>query len=307
MSTDAPRPPAQASPRRARRRHDDLNRRSRRLNPLKHGLRTAELVLETENAGEYEALLGALIDEHAPRGPTEAHLVDELAGIMWRKRRHRRAETAVFRDADAGPVGDGGRKEVFLDTGIERLAMAPGYTAEGEEAVSPTYRRGEQGGAVVRALEILRKGNANALAEAFEVLDPATRDLWQARGEKRHRYWELDYWDVGWYEEDGSERAALAGWLDNLYFHHLREPYMLARIKKEEQAGGRDAPDAPAHGGSSEKRLVTLARYEADLDRKFERVLAMLLMLQQSRPVAVDASASTARVAEPRAGREPPA
>ena len=50
-----------------------------------------------ENADEYRTLVEALVGEHAPQGPTEEHLVEELAGILWRKRRLRLAEAAVYR------------------------------------------------------------------------------------------------------------------------------------------------------------------------------------------------------------------
>jgi hypothetical protein len=43
-------------------------------------------VLPWEDADEYQALVAALVAEHAPQGPTEEHLVEELAGILWRKR-----------------------------------------------------------------------------------------------------------------------------------------------------------------------------------------------------------------------------
>ena len=46
---------------------------------------------------EYHALVAALAAEHAPQGPTEEHLVEELAGILWRKRRLRLAEAAAHR------------------------------------------------------------------------------------------------------------------------------------------------------------------------------------------------------------------
>jgi hypothetical protein len=39
----------------------------------------------------------ALAAEHAPQGPTEEHLVEVLAGILWRKRRLRLAEAAAHR------------------------------------------------------------------------------------------------------------------------------------------------------------------------------------------------------------------
>jgi hypothetical protein len=37
----------------------------------------------------------SLAAEHAPQGPTEEHLVEELAGILWRKRRLRWAEAGT--------------------------------------------------------------------------------------------------------------------------------------------------------------------------------------------------------------------
>jgi hypothetical protein len=39
----------------------------------------------------------ALVGEHVPQGPTEEHLVEEIAGIVWRKRRLRLAEAAAHR------------------------------------------------------------------------------------------------------------------------------------------------------------------------------------------------------------------
>src|SRR5205085_7267406 len=41
-------------------------------------------------------LLEALVEEYRPRGPTEDHLVEEIAGIIWRKRRLRLAEAGSY-------------------------------------------------------------------------------------------------------------------------------------------------------------------------------------------------------------------
>src|SRR3954468_4658194 len=68
-----------------------------RFNALRHGVLSRYIVLPWENADEYCALVAALITEHAPQGPTEEHLVEELAGILWRKRRLRLAEAAAHR------------------------------------------------------------------------------------------------------------------------------------------------------------------------------------------------------------------
>jgi hypothetical protein len=52
-------------------------------------------VLPHEDSAEYQALLVALVEEHNPRGTTEMHLVEELAGVIWCKRRVRMAKGAV--------------------------------------------------------------------------------------------------------------------------------------------------------------------------------------------------------------------
>jgi hypothetical protein len=53
-----------------------------RFNALRHGVLSRYTVLPWEDADEYRALLAALAAEHAPQGPTEEHLVEELAGIF---------------------------------------------------------------------------------------------------------------------------------------------------------------------------------------------------------------------------------
>ena len=58
---------------------------------------SAHTVLPWEDKAEYEALLNALVKEYAPHGPTEEHLVEEVAGVIWRKRRLRLAEAASYR------------------------------------------------------------------------------------------------------------------------------------------------------------------------------------------------------------------
>ncbi len=68
-----------------------------RFNAVRHGVLSRYTVLPWEDADAYEALLSALVDEHAPAGPTEEHLVEELAGVIWRKRRLQMAEASAAR------------------------------------------------------------------------------------------------------------------------------------------------------------------------------------------------------------------
>src|SRR6476646_6147981 len=68
-----------------------------RFNALRHGVLSRYTVLPWESADEYRAIVEALVAEHRPQGPTEEHLVEEVAGIIWRKRRLRLAEAAAHR------------------------------------------------------------------------------------------------------------------------------------------------------------------------------------------------------------------
>ena len=72
---------------------DDITR----FNALRHGVLSRYTVLPWEDAAEYRDLVASLVAEHAPHGPTEEHLVEELAGVLWRKRRLRLAEAAAHR------------------------------------------------------------------------------------------------------------------------------------------------------------------------------------------------------------------
>ena len=53
-----------------------------RFNALRHGVLSQHTVLPWEDGGEYLTLVEALVAEHKPLGPTEEHLVEELAGVI---------------------------------------------------------------------------------------------------------------------------------------------------------------------------------------------------------------------------------
>jgi hypothetical protein len=66
-----------------------------RFNALRHGVLSQHTVLPWEDGEQYVILVEALVAEHKPQGPTEEHLVEELAGVIWRKRRLRLGEGAA--------------------------------------------------------------------------------------------------------------------------------------------------------------------------------------------------------------------
>ena len=67
-----------------------------RFNALKHGILSRYTVLSHENHADYESLVSSLMDEHLPAGATEQHLIEELASVIWRKRRVLQAEGATI-------------------------------------------------------------------------------------------------------------------------------------------------------------------------------------------------------------------
>ena len=70
-----------------------------RFNALRHGVLSQHTVLPWEDGEQYLILVEALVAEHKPQGPTEEHLVEELAGVIWRKRRLRLGEGAAHHRA----------------------------------------------------------------------------------------------------------------------------------------------------------------------------------------------------------------
>ena len=70
-----------------------------RFNAVRHGVLSRHTVLPWEDREEYRVLLEALVAEHKPVGPTEEHLIEELAGVIWRKRRLRLGEAAAHHRA----------------------------------------------------------------------------------------------------------------------------------------------------------------------------------------------------------------
>ena len=69
---------------------DTPNSELTRFNALRHGILSRYTVLPWEDAEEYRTVVAALLAEHDPQGATEEHLVEEIAGILWRNGGRRR-------------------------------------------------------------------------------------------------------------------------------------------------------------------------------------------------------------------------
>jgi len=237
-----------------------------RFNALKHGILSKLAVLAHEDHAEFADLLAALMDEHRPAGMTERHLIEELATIIWRKRRVLLAEGAKINEglksaasssksvmASAAPFE---RRMADENTDVrDLLDLTPENVAENQQHAALDLA------ATKKAAAILRKGGPNSYTKARRALIPESR------------YW----WDDN--VEDESYPATAEG-----LAQFIRETLEPVCYRMEREARFTPAIKAQTLGeGLQAHRLEKLNRYETHLDRKFERTLAMLLKLKDLR------------------------
>jgi hypothetical protein len=242
-----------------------------RFNAMQHGVLSRHTILPWEDPGEYQALWDGLVTEYAPSGPTEGHLVEELAGIIWRKRRLRLAEAAIYReqlrkDVTGNDANHIAGAALLATTGIpcgkvdlpEAFATTTADTARDLRDVKRDL-------AMTRKAErILAAGETGAYGRALAALREDTRTYW------------LEC------VEDADDRScqptaeALEAWL-----YRNRKEFYEDPIAELEH---RDAIKEQAFGSAyAAERLEVTARYEVHLDRKLERTLSMLFRMRELR------------------------
>ncbi len=237
-----------------------------RFNAMTHGILSRYTVLSHESHADYESLVNSLMDEHLPAGATEQHLIEELASVIWRKRRVLQAEGATInkglkesaRSAKtvipaAAPFEMGLSGE---NTDIRNLMdLKPADVAESQQSARHDID------ATNKASAILRKGGDRAYDKALRALLPDTREWWQ------------NYVDDEEYPADATGLAAFIT-------AHVT-PFV---YQQEKESRHHDAIVNQTIGeGLQAYRLEKLSRYETHLDRKFERTLAMLIKLKDLR------------------------
>jgi hypothetical protein len=253
---------------------DGGNYRATRLNALKHGVLSRYLILPWEDAAEYQALLAALVAEHAPEGPTEEHLIEELAGIIWRKRRVRMAEASIFRQelrhkatGYNGPEHMVGAALLPLTGGSEASANIPRAIAATRAETARDLREVRRDQGITQdALNILEAGGPDAYAHALAALSADTREYWQDC--------------LSDSPDDGLTYTATAEALMAWIGHHWKEWFDDPLLELKYRDAIRDQALGIAYAADD---LEVPARYEVHLDRKLERTLAMLIRLRELR------------------------
>jgi len=237
-----------------------------RFNALKHGILSRLAVLAHEDHAEFADLLAALMDEHRPAGMTERHLIEELATIIWRKRRVLLAEGAKINEGLKSAVNSAAsviKSAAPFQRGIggENADLREFMEGTPEEIAERQRDAALDLAATQKAAAILRKGGPNAYTKARRALIQDSRDWWDEHVEE---------------EEYPATAEGLAEFIrDSL------EPICTRMVKEAEYT---PAIKAQTLGeGLQAHRLEKLNRYETHLDRKFERTLAMLLKLKDLR------------------------
>ena len=237
-----------------------------RFNAMRHGILSRYTVLAHESVDDYQALLTALAEDHQPTGATQVHLVEELAGIIWRKRRVLQAEGASINQGLKGSARDAERVipaaapfEMGLSGKGTDIRDLVGLTPQ--EVSQRQHDSQHDLDATRKAAAILRRGGSTAHERALRALLPDSRDWWRD--------------SVG--DKEFVETA------DGLaeFIRKRLEPFC---VQAEKEARHHEAIKAQAMGeGLQAYRLEKLNRYETHLDRKFERTLGMLLKLKELR------------------------
>jgi hypothetical protein len=232
---------------------------------------SAHTVLPWEDKAEYEALLSALVEEHAPHGLTEEHLVEEIAGVIWRKRRLRLAERASYQGGLEkmawAPSNTIRRAQLNVDKVMLFHTGAPWQKIGGIPELERRYSLAQ------KAVAILDSGEADAFDAALAELDESTRWLWEDHiASQSEDVDKKEDEDVETYTADARGLARyLRGVLSKLAedVAYVKDQHLI----REQVLGESLQCD----------KLEPLSRYEVHLDRKLERTLAMLLRLQSLR------------------------
>lgn len=244
-------------------------------NALKHGILSKYTVMAWENTEDYQKLLDLLIAEHTPQGITEEHLVEELAGIIWRKMRLRYAENTSLQTSLSKTIGLNSFSMDSHDS-VEDALLVKSDEVKGfdiREAVLATDdETQEELGAAKERLKCFLETNkilseSGCYDKALKALPEDDRKDWQSGKVGRYDGFGFDY---------NYTAESLLSWVVKAIKCYKRYIYQLEnREKVKKQILGQ--------AFLSDSQLSVYSRYENHLDKKFGKTLGMLLKLKALR------------------------
>ena len=146
-----------------------------RLNALRHGLLTRDLVLPGEDADAFEDLLNQIRADLLPVGPIEELLADRVVNTLWRLGRLARAETALFdwrvRVLKVGQIADQVRsyEVTFPDVFSPHITDKAAHTEATEALAQAKHERDQDKVLLGRALDAdAKEGDALGKLARYE-------------------------------------------------------------------------------------------------------------------------------------------
>jgi hypothetical protein len=231
-----------------------------RFDPIKHGVLSRHIALPWEDREAFEEILRGLLIEHQPQGPTAYHLVEDLAGVIWRKRRLLQAEGAALRRRLHG-VATGYDNEKVASAALAHT----GATFHGRVAdvVANRLPKSEDTkcdlALIEEALGAAQSGKRGAYQTALRLLDEDTQAAFQ------EEVVDPDSPEDGGYSRDAEGLGE---------FLEANRDWLRQRIE--------DTANAPlvteqVHGTAIDIRdLERIAKIEAHLDAKMQKLLGLL-------------------------------
>lgn len=146
----------------------------RRLNAVKHGILSKEAVLPHESKEEFEDLLAQYEADFVPVNVTESTLVEELATIVWRKKRLLKAENAKINNGLANALNLSQRllnstAPLSLHIEDEKIEIREFLRLSAEELEEKRKEMESEEQKRQRAEEILSQGGRNCTKRASEA------------------------------------------------------------------------------------------------------------------------------------------
>jgi len=255
-------------------------------NATKHGIFSAVIVFKTEPKAEYEELLEGLRVTLQPEGTLEELLVEKLAVFAWRQRRLLLAESAEIRKNTEFVESDQRNEEREVAEKLWNMSALLG----GRGLIGNTHN----GHVVERCLQLLAILRKDIEEVGFkpDQNTPILRKLYGDRDVSRLRsdlYDTYETWlQVAQTPEEELKRKGYPSPSQCRQIVLVEIDEEVRRIKRDQKARvsvetartqleivSRNVPDGPG--------LDHLLRYEASLERSFDRTLSQLERLQRMR------------------------
>jgi hypothetical protein len=255
-----------------------------RYNAVKHGIFSEVVLKERESTAQYQSLLNSLVEDFQPEGALEALLVEKLAMVLWRHRRLVQAECAEIAKVTEFMEQDEERKggwairtgEAFAEFGGGMLGARtnPGFLDRGLDLLAEL-----RDGIEARGVDI--EADGKKLCKLYG--SPSSGGL--PKGLFLDYAVLADMAGAGPGDREGKPRLNPDGMNQGVLARIDEEVERVLDLKKraEKTQAQRMRYTLKASLVPSQETMDRLLRYEASLDRAFDRTLTQLERLQRMR------------------------